>query len=75
MTAKKRQQIIDAVAAGESQHSVARRFRLSQQMVSKIWQAATGARKGKHGGKRRGPQYDRIRASRAQQINNQRKDA
>lgn len=56
---RKAAEIVALLRAGASQGQVARKYRVSQQMVSKVWRRANGFRKGRRGGDRVSDRYRR----------------
>ncbi len=63
---KKAADIVAQLRAGVSQRQVAKRYRISQQMVSKVWRKANGFKTGRRGGDRVSERY-RRRVQRQQQ--------
>lgn len=63
---KKAAEIVTWLRRGTSQRAVARMYRVSQQMISKVWRAANGFKKGRRGGDRVSERY-RRRVQRQQQ--------
>lgn len=56
----KRAQIVSMIRAGRAQLEVAHHYRITQQMVSKIWREENGLGKGRRGGDRRSKRYRRA---------------
>lgn len=52
-----RGKVLDLIAKGMSQRDVAKKLRVSQQAISKVWRAAHGLKKSKRGGDRRSKRY------------------
>lgn len=68
---KKTAEILALLRAGMTQGAVARKYRVSQQMVSKVWRRANGFRKGRRGGDRVSDRYRRSveRKQRKERVN------
>jgi transposase len=66
LTELQRAQIVELVGDGIKQGAIAEDYGISQQMVSKLFRA--GAKKGRHGGDRKGKRYRKNRAKRARKI-------
>lgn len=49
--------VLDLIAKGLSQRDVAKKLRVSQQAISKVWRAAHALKRGKRGGDRRSKRY------------------
>jgi DNA invertase Pin-like site-specific DNA recombinase len=62
---RKAAEIVAMLRAGKSQSQVAKRYRITQQMVSKVWRKANGFKQGTRGGDRVSDRY-RNRVERQQ---------
>jgi predicted transcriptional regulator len=63
LTDNQKLEIVEAVALGHPQSRIAEAMGISQQMVSKLVRA--GAKRGRHGGDRKGKRYRRALVKRA----------